>query len=68
MTVGDLVLQYESDVLTRIQTLEEDKAGLINELDSRVDNDPYNDWDDQVAHWKATLAVIQSVIERDRLR
>ncbi len=68
MTVRDLVLQYEDDVITRIQTLEEDKAELINELDNRENEQFYRDWDDQIAHWKATLIVIQSVIERDRLR
>ena len=68
MTVYDLVLQYESDVLTRIQALEGDRAELINELGNREDEDSHKDWDDQIAHWKATLAAIQTVIKREHLR
>ncbi len=68
MTVSDLVLQYEDDVLTRIQTLEEDKAELIKQLDNLENRDFYRDRDDQIAHWKATLVVIRNVIERERLR
>jgi hypothetical protein len=68
MTVSDLVLQYESDVLTRIQALEEDEAELINELSNRENEDSCKDWDDQIAHWKVTLAAIQSVIKREHLR
>jgi hypothetical protein len=68
MTVSDLVLQYEDDVLSRIQTLEEDKAELIKQLDNLENRDFCRDWDDQIAHWKATLVVIQDVIKRERLR
>jgi hypothetical protein len=67
VTIRDLILRYEVDVLTRIQTLEEEKAALIRELEGD-DEDLFKDCDDQIAHWKATLADILTVIEREALR
>jgi hypothetical protein len=67
VTIKDLVLHYEVDVLTRIQTLEEEKAAMIEQLDDN-DEDLFKDCDDQIAHWKATLADIQTVIDREGLR
>ena len=67
MTIRDLILRYEVDVLTRIQVLEEDKAALIGQLEGD-DEDLFKDCDDQIAHWKATLADILTVIEREGLR
>jgi len=63
-----LVLRYESDVLIRVQTLEGEKVEIIAELHNEHDEDVYKDWDDQIAHWKATLTDIQKVITRYRLR
>ena len=67
MTIRDLVLRYEVDALTRIQTLEEERAAMIEQLED--DNeDLFKDCDDQIAHWKATLADILTVIDREGLR
>ena len=67
MTIRDLVLRYEVDALTRIQILEEEKAAMIEQLED--DNeDLFKDCDDQIAHWKATLADILTVIDREGLR
>jgi tRNA A22 N-methylase len=68
LTIRDLVLRYESDVLTRLETLEEDKAEIGGTLHNERDEEFYRDWDDQIEHWKATLADIQSVIEREGFR
>lgn len=67
MTTKDLILRYEVDVLTRIETLEEEKAALIRQVDGD-DEELFKDCDDQIAHWKATLADILTVIEREGLR
>src|SRR6266545_1528382 len=67
-TARHLVLRYESDVLIRVQTLEGEKVEIIAELHNEHDEDVYKDWDDQIAHWKATLTDIQKVITRYRLR
>jgi hypothetical protein len=67
MTIKDLILRYEVDVLTRIQTLEEEKAAMIEQLEDD-DDDLFKDCDDQIAHWKATLADILTVIDREGLR
>jgi hypothetical protein len=67
VTIKDLVLRYEVDVLTHIQTLEEEKAAMIEQLEDD-DEDLFKDCDDQIAHWKATLADIQTVIDREGLR
>lgn len=67
MTIRDLILRYEVDALTRIQILEEEKAAMIEQLED--DNeDLFKDCDDQIAHWKATLADILTVIDREGLR
>ena len=67
MTIRDLVLRYEVDALTRIQILEEEKAAMIEQPED--DNeDLFKDCDDQIAHWKATLADILTVIDREGLR
>ncbi len=68
MTIEDLVLRYETDVLTRIQTLEEDKAEMTARLQDEDDGELCRDWDDQIAHWKVTLADIRTVIDREGLR
>jgi hypothetical protein len=68
VTVTDLVLRYESDVLIRIQTLEEERAELIEAIHNEDGEELTKDLDDQIAHWKATLTDIQNVIERDGLR
>jgi hypothetical protein len=68
VTIKDLVLRYECDVLIRIQTLEEEKAEIGGTLQNEHDEEFYRDWDDQIAHWKATLADIQTVIDRERFR
>jgi hypothetical protein len=67
VTIKDLVLRYEVDVLTRIQTLEEEKAEMIERLEDD-DEDLFKDYEDQIAHWKVTLADIQTVIDREGLR
>jgi hypothetical protein len=67
VTTKDLILRYEVDVLTRIETLEEEKAALIRQVDGD-DEELFKDCDDQIAHWKATLADILTVIEREGLR
>lgn len=66
MTVKDLVLRYEVDVLTRLETLEEEKASIATF--SSHDEDLFKDLDDQIAHWKATLADILTVIDREGFR
>lgn len=66
MTVKDLVLRYEVDVLTRIETLEEEKADIAK-FGSRGE-DLFKDLDDQIAHWKASLADILTVIDREGFR
>ena len=66
MTVKDLVLRYEVDVLTRIETLEEEKDNIAK-LGSHGE-DLFKDLDDQIAHWKASLADILTVIEREGFR
>jgi hypothetical protein len=68
VTIKDLVLRYECDVLIRIQTLEEEKAEIDGTLQNEYDEEFYRDWADQIAHWKATLADIQTVIDRERFR
>lgn len=67
MTIEDLILRYEIDVLTRIEALGEEKAQMIEQLEDD-DEDLFKDCDDQIAHWKATLADIQTVIDREGLR
>ncbi len=67
MTIKDLILRYEIDVLARIQTLEEEKAEMIKQLEDD-DEELFKDCDDQIAHWKATLADILTVIDREGLR
>lgn len=67
MTIKDLVLRYEVDVLTRIETLEEEKAAMIKHLEDDGE-ELFRDCDDQIAHWKATLADILTVINREGLR
>lgn len=67
MTIEDLILRYEIDVLTRIEALGEEKAQMIEWLEDD-DDDLFKDCDDQIAHWKATLADIQTVIDREGLR
>jgi hypothetical protein len=62
-----LILRYEVDVLTRIETLEEEKAALTRHIGDN-DEDVFKDCDDQIAHWKATLADILTVIDREGLR
>jgi hypothetical protein len=67
VTIRDLILRYEVDVLTRIETLEEEKAALTRHIGD--DNEElFKDCDDQIAHWKATLADILAVIDREGLR
>ncbi len=68
MTLKELVLCYEGDVLIRIQTLEDEKADIVSQLHNENAEDFYQDWDDQIAHWKATLAEIRTVIDREGLR
>jgi hypothetical protein len=68
VTLKDLVLRYESDVLIRIETLEEEKAEIDGALHNEHDEGFYRDWDEQIAHWKATLADIQTVIDREGFR
>jgi uncharacterized protein (UPF0335 family) len=63
VTIKDLVLRYEVDVLTRIETLEEEKADI-----ARFGSNLFKDLDDQIAHWKATLADILTVIGREGFR
>ena len=63
----DLILRYEVDVVTRIETLEEEKAEMIEQLEDD-DEALFKDCDDQIAHWKATLADILTVIDREGLR
>jgi len=48
VTIKDLVLRYESDVLIRIQTLEEEKAEIGGTLQNRHDEEFYRDRDDQI--------------------
>lgn len=67
MTIRDLILRYEVDVLARIETLEEEKAALTRQIEGD-DKELFNDCDDQIAHWKATLADILTVIDREGLR
>ena len=67
MTIKDLILRYEVDVLNRIETMEEEKAAMIEALEDD-DDELFKDCDDQIAHWKATLADIQVVIDREGLR
>jgi uncharacterized protein (UPF0335 family) len=67
VTTRDLILRYEVDVLTRIETLEEEKAALTRQIEGD-DEDLFKDCDDQIAHWKATLADILTVIDREGLR
>jgi hypothetical protein len=67
-TLEDLVLRYEDDVQSRIETLEGDKAELFGQLHNGDDVDFYRDLNDQIAHWKATLGDIQEVIDRENLR
>jgi hypothetical protein len=67
VTIEDLILRYEIDVLTRIEALGEEKAQMIEWLEDD-DDDLFKDCDDQIAHWKATLADIQTVIDREGLR
>ena len=66
MTVKDLVLRYEVDVLTRIETLEEEKADIARFR--RDGEELFKDLDDQIGHWKATLADILTVIDREGFR
>ena len=61
------MLRYEVDVLTRIETLEEEKATLVKQGGDDAE-DLFKDVDDQINHWNATLADIQAVIDRERLR
>ena len=68
MTLEDLVLRHETDVFIRVQTLEGEKVESIAELHNEHDEDFYKDWDDQIAHWKATLTDIQKVITKYGLR
>jgi hypothetical protein len=67
VTIKDLILRYEVDALTRIETLEEEKAEMIEQLEDDSDY-LFKDSDDQIAHWKATLVDIQAVIDREGLR
>jgi hypothetical protein len=67
VTIKDLVLRYEVDALTRIEVLGEEKAAMIKQLEGD-DEDLFKDCDDQIAHWKATLADILTVIDREGLR
>jgi hypothetical protein len=48
--------------------LEDEKVELTRQLHDNSDEDSYRDWDDQIAHWKATLAGIQAVIAKEKLR
>jgi hypothetical protein len=66
VTVKDLVLRYEVDVLTRIETLEEEKADIAKFANHG--EDLFKDLDDQIAHWNATLADILTVIDREGFR
>lgn len=66
MTVKDLVLRYEVDVLTRIEMLEEEQADIAKV--GIHSQDLFKDCDDQIAHWKASLADILTVIDREGFR
>lgn len=55
MTLLELAKQYEADVETRISCIKNEDDMGIREMDS-----------DEIAHWQATLEIIQKVIEENQ--
>lgn len=62
-TIYQLILQYKSDVETRIACIKEqwDNADIAVQLSE----DCMDDYENEIAHWKATLEQINETIEND---
>jgi hypothetical protein len=63
-TLCQLVLQYKSDVETRIQCI---KDNFDNNESAHYDESAIKDYEEQLAHWEAILAEIDETIESNRI-
>ena len=64
-TLCQLVLQYKSDVETRIQCIKDDWDNADDAV--HLSEECMDDCEAQIAHWEATLAGINETIENSRL-
>ena len=73
MTLRELAEQYRDDVETRIDALETEKGVAVIDYDDCDDSSTKEDlddiedcYDDQIAHWQATLATINEVLAENK--
>jgi len=58
-----LAQQYKGDVETRLKQVREEWDAAIENCHD-VDSEVFEDFENQVNHWKATLAEIERVLEK----